>query len=718
MSDDTESAIQMILDPHCKPPIEFGDFLTKAARDETMFDTIWQRARRRIQSLGYFSPAGPDDGPADPYLLMLAAQQIRSYKAFADIEASEYTVDELLHEEPVDRMWMLRGPPGSGKTILLDRFIGFVLGEWFYMLDGCPSNCRPESLLTLLSEEHVKKLPKEYGSTARLMELRARALEPCDHCQDVIFGKRDNPQEHPRLDQVKIQPVKLLARAGHGVAFWTPSDNKDAVPLEAALRQGTHLCLLRQPFAERGYVQGKTPPYHVLLEVVQGGHRLPDHTPYAGLVALETNEEGWSKFTTNVNDIGAYKRRIRFIRQPYVMALSREVRIYQKCLRELDQAAVFDPYVLEAIAVLAVVSRQQQKGDIKVSYHGADVLLDLQERMRVLDGDLALLELKFKQKGPAADAERVRYTSGTNHNFQLAEMLKGLRDAVGFKDGFGGLSEAFMKEEVVQPLGREGLSYPGGRVTFLNAIDFLVRTISEQRTMKDADADTDQKNMYDSCLTELKLAPAEPSIGYPRVVEAWYRWRLVQAMERAFYPDLDELRHGKFVDYYNLATAGGAGVKRFVNHAGRESAVSEEVIATVLKPVEDGMILTNAEEVKAFRGQLKARCAMYVRAEAERLGIGADDLDPSWDTLPEIARAITTLLAREHLETLEACLDDKKKEDKAASNDKPARNAALDAKLRADAMKNLLALGYSDESLKELLRYFRANKLWKFSTTF
>ncbi|MFX8036199.1 hypothetical protein ABTK80_21760, partial [Acinetobacter baumannii] len=77
--------------------------------------------------------------------------------------------------------------------------------------------------------------------------------------------------------------------------------------------------------------------------------------------------------------------------------------------------------------------------------------------------------------------------------------------------------------------------------------------------------------------------------------------------------------------------------------------------------------------------------------------------EPSWDTLPEVARAITTLLAREHLETIEACLDDQTKEDQAASNNKPARNTALDAKQRQEAMKRLLALGFSDESLKEML---------------
>jgi len=33
MSDDKERAIQMALDPHCKPPIDFGTCLSQAARD-------------------------------------------------------------------------------------------------------------------------------------------------------------------------------------------------------------------------------------------------------------------------------------------------------------------------------------------------------------------------------------------------------------------------------------------------------------------------------------------------------------------------------------------------------------------------------------------------------------------------------------------------------------------------------------------------------------
>src|SRR5262249_42419090 len=156
-------------------------------------------------------------------------------------------------------------------------------------------------------------------------------------------------------------------------------------------------------------------------------------------------------------------------------------------------------------------------------------------------------------------------------------------DAAGFDDGFEGLSEAFMKEEVILPLGREGLNYTGGRVTFMQAIDFLVRKISEQKTMKDADAAHSQKQMYDACLAELELAPTGGKIGFPRLIELWYRRRLVQAFERAFYPDLDDLRDAKFNDYFNLATASGSGATRFVNAAGRESVVSDELIKDYLK---------------------------------------------------------------------------------------------------------------------------------------
>ena len=334
-----ENLVWFRLEPDCGQPVTFAEFLKQAARDESLFDSAWLRAKRKIIAGGFFNPAG--DGDEDPYLLGLAAQGIRSYKVFAGIQGSEYVVHQLIGNEPVDSILMLIGPPGSGKTMILKRWLGLILGETFYMVDGCPNNCRPESLLRLLSEEQISPLPKEFGNIDSLIALRHRTIEPCEHCKEAIFGSRIKVIEKPRLDLVKIQPVKLLVRAGHGASFWTPSDSPAATPLEVALKQGSHVCVVGQPFGEQGFNPGRTPLYHTLLEAVQGRHVLSDGTPFGGLVVFETNQEGHDGYMKSVHDKGAYVRRIDYVFCPYLGVVSRERQMYEEMIEKLRSGRQF-----------------------------------------------------------------------------------------------------------------------------------------------------------------------------------------------------------------------------------------------------------------------------------------------------------------------------------------------------------------------------------------
>src|SRR6202021_485733 len=96
--------LQWALPPDCGEPIDFGLFLKRAAADPSLFDNVWQRAKRKCTDGGFFDPKD------DPYLLMLAAQDIKSWKAFAGIEGNEYTVNNIFHTEPVNLMLGLIGP--------------------------------------------------------------------------------------------------------------------------------------------------------------------------------------------------------------------------------------------------------------------------------------------------------------------------------------------------------------------------------------------------------------------------------------------------------------------------------------------------------------------------------------------------------------------------------------------------------------------------------
>jgi hypothetical protein len=703
-----------LLEPDCGEPIPLTEFLKQAATDESMFDSVWRRAKRKRDAGGFHSPAGEGADPKpDPYLLMLAAEGIQSWKVFDGIEGNEYTVEEMFKEEPTDLMIAFVGPPGGGKSKIILRVMSLVLGESFYMVHGCPNNCAPRSLLKLLGEEGIRKLPKEFGDTGFLLSLHAHAVTPCDHCLKQIFGERTQPTQKPDLSTMKIQAVRLLDRAGHGVVSWTPSPDEGAVPLDRALHQGTHLAILSQPFAQD--YKGKTPPIHPLLEAVQGQHQLQDGTPYAGLVFLETNEQGWTRFLKDVMDVGAYKRRMLEISRGYVTQISREVRIYQTYLKTLPESTRWDPLVLEAVAVLAVFSRIQPRfrldKDDRLSERKETldrrVRESIQQRMRMLDGDLALLEVATA--GDANVVSAPRYTTGTDCNARLRLMLAQLRNFGRFRDGFEGLNQPFMMNEIVKPLVSLGRALGGG-VTFLNAMQLMAGKLEEQKSLKDADAGDSQKKMYDACLNELKLAePKREAL----TIEDWYRRRLMQLVELAFFPDRDERRDLRFTAYFTLATAVARGDTRYTDATDRQVVITEKLVTEVLDPVEkliDTINSRGSSSVKEYRQALQGRADMYLRAEAQRLSLGsaAPVLEPTWDTLPELKRAISTLQAQDDFAKIAPCLKDH-------SGDKPLTHEQL--KLRDAGLRNLQGFGFSPESLNEVLRYIRANELWTVVST-
>jgi hypothetical protein len=711
---ESTTKMQWELPPDCGEPIEFGEFLKRAAADPSLFDNVWQRAKRKCISGGFFDPKD------DPYLLMLAAQGMKSWKVFEGIEGSEYTVSDIFDTEPVNLMLGLIGPTGSGKSMILDRYVSLVLGETFWMVYGCPNNCGPESLLRLLDESRLKKQSPQYGDPSSLLKLREGAVDLCNSCKEHIFGSRDKPSPNPCLDQVKIQPVQLQSRKGYGLAFWTPSasDHNPGIPLETALKEGTHLFVMRQPFAEKGRSSsGKISQFHPLLEAVAGGRRLSDGTPCKTQVLFENNDGGFKNFRSNVSDDpGTYMRRMRAVPKPYLSAVSRELKIYEKFLASVSPCPKFDPFVLESIAVTAVFSRVSRKASLAASQAtGANSVpeLTILERMRVYDGDLTMLELLFRKHSKQLSSRPI-YTVGSDHNFNLAQMLERLNNATGADHCFGGLGPQFMLDNIIQPLSEEGLNFPGGRVTFAIANDFFIKKITEQRNIKDSDADDAQKKMYDAVLAELRLAkpfgttPAtieSKHLHEPQMVEAWYRRRLVQAMELAFYPNRDELRDARFDLYFNVATALAVGDQHFVNLNGDKALITDAVKDKVLRPIENQCLGLTADEIKDFRARLKDRVALYLAAEAARMGVSVQDLDPSHDTLPELKRAITMLEGEVHFRKIGVCLDEKERAGKPLDPD--------DADRMRKALPTLKALGYSDESLEDMLNYFRGFLLWR-----
>jgi hypothetical protein len=356
--------------------------------------------------------------------------------------------------------------------------------------------------------------------------------------------------------------------------------------------------------------------------------------------------------------------------------------------------------VLESIAVTAVFSRVNRK---KTFASGTAVPnLSIYERMRIYDGDLTLLELRFGALAKKEGRPPI-YSTATDHNFNLAQMFERLTNAAGGDYCFQGLSPQFMLDNIIQPLSEDGLNFPGARVTFPIAVDFFARKITEQRSIKDADADSDQKTMYDEVLAELALSKG--ASDEPKLIETWYRRRLRHAFELAFYPNRDELRDARFTLYFNVATALAVDDSHFINLNGQKSLITDQIKTRVLKPIELSTLGMGDQEVKDFRSRLKDRAALYLAAEAARMGVDVYDLEADHTTLPELKRAVAMLEGEEHFKKIGVCLDEKERSGKPLDADDVTRTER--------AMAALKALGYSEESLDQTLNYFRSFYLFR-----
>src|SRR6202035_2616212 len=114
-------------------------------------------------------------------------------------------------------------------------------------------------------------------------------------------------------------------------------------------------------------------------------------------------------------------------------------------------------------------------------------------RIRIQDGDLTHLELMFG-KAFKQRTEQPNYTPAPDHNFELREMRQLLRIAAGQEDCFGGLSESFMLEDIIEPLTTAAQFYAERRVTFFAAVQFVQAAIARQQN-KDTKAPQKQQDM-------------------------------------------------------------------------------------------------------------------------------------------------------------------------------------------------------------------------------
>ena len=140
---------------------------------------------------------------------------------------------------------------------------------------------------------------------------------------------------------------------------------------------------------------------HPLLTASQeanyNGTELIGSIPFDGIIMAHSNEAEWQSFKNNKNN-EAFIDRVSIVKVPYCLQVSREVRIYEKLLKNssLDKAPCA-PDTLRMLAQFAVLSRLKEPENSSVY-----------SKMRVYDGEnLKDVDPKAKSKQEYSDTAGV-----------------------------------------------------------------------------------------------------------------------------------------------------------------------------------------------------------------------------------------------------------------------------------------------------------------------
>lgn len=661
--------------------IPFAEFLSQLGSDPSVHQTVWERLQMRVRQSG-------TRPPDDSYVRFLKVLGIESYRAFQHIVGSEWTVHNLFNHPLEEQMGVLIGPPGSGKTKLIEAALNLLKGEKFWVVDGCPNNCQAINLLRFFhEEEEIRALPARLGATDDLIRLWRTGLPPCQHCFERAYGTREDSKEGEiYLDEFEVVQISLGTRNGYGIAIWTAQPaSGEAVPLRAALMQGSHVAVLRDPFAAKGAMEGSVPETHRLLQAVQE-HVIDDATPYSGQIIVETNQNAWKAFLDSTLDPGAYVRRSWLTAHGYNRSVSQELKAYADLVASRERSPIFDPFALHLLAYVAVFSRMVQKPAKPFED------LTVAQRMRINDGDLATLELYMKGKQlPTPLPMNLSSQDQIRHWVQL------IQTSCGVDEGFDGLNMSFMLFEIVNRLCEMGLATEEGRVSVFAALAFMIERLQVQANGVEGQRTKAQKDMYDRCLEQLKFVAAleMPTFLIEKLFRAW----LKQVMDECFFPETEALKNQLFWQYYQHALASARGRDGFND---RTSGEQVDVSAEVLKEVEDLVPGLSKEDAKRkeFRGGLSARVRKALAVA--RIATGERHVEADWRTIPELSQAIEAKHLPSIRDKIKLCLDSQ-----------GTQLDTEDAALLRESRQRFMALGYSAASADEAIRYYTKFQLWR-----
>jgi len=725
------------LQPQTLEPMTVAQFLAELKDHPERADTAHALLVRAVDALG---EVDIDNEPPQrqPRLRMLRDLGYRLYKAFDLVRGSQRTVHEQMENLRAAKSggyqlflaMIIKGPPGSGKSMLVEKYKEALEGHVVYSIKGCPVHENPINLLTLLSKKSQHELAKRLGldeATARkngipsLKDMLSVAGKPCKHCWSAVMEARDPNAPEKFLDpnqallNLEVIPQRLSSRR-FGISTKTPTcsiastiarGNRGLVDM-GELFDGTSS-------PTRG--GGVSPTLLPLLDAtndrkllgalgdaprpgqtqagaceVGPGNAGTDEVPIDAVLIGQTNEGAYKQFVDALGkDAGKITRRIHVFTFPYNTSVTDEELAYRDQIAKLRDVPHFDPMSLKLLALLAVISRLDQTSDINVV-----------KRARIYDGE------KLQVKRPQSSGTKGSYTpTPVTANHPEYWTVKELWRQAGEAEATNGLDMTVMfnlLSEVIERALRE--KRYDRCVSSYELITFLRERVAE---MEKSDGFTDaQKEVIKRCRTHF-LAPAAKLHEKPGELESEYQRLLVRQIYEIAAPDFQRRAELSFQRYRRHAQAWSIGASKVLERDEDGHRMEREVFVDLdfLNKVEVHINLTYSDEKEKFRRSLEGEILKHTRELRERHKLCSDDecedIDIDWRTLPKLADAIRRMLNSETRVRLEKLLK---------SPIELPNESEEDKLLRERLASKFSELGYCPHCLGQALEYFKLNELW------
>ncbi len=712
-------------------PISFGDFLSRLGQHPEWADTAHGLLVRAIEAAGEVNiEAEPIE--RRPYLRMLKDSGIRLYRAFDHVRGSQLTADKQMQHLRAAAQngyqlflaMIIKGPPGSGKSMFVDAFKHALEGQVVYTVDGCSVHENPLNLLKLLSPESIAALADRLdltgtGGRPSLTDMLSVAGEPCPHCWSKIMENENESDPNRALLQLKVVPMRLSSRKfgistltanttlpevlefgsrglvdmgelfdGAGTPMMNPASPVFKILLEATNDRRIPSGISRAHEAVRGpersatqtATQGTPPPQPMANLALPS----PGYQPLDTVLFGQANEGAWEQFCRSLGkDAGKFTRRFHVVTYPYNTSVTEEELAYRDRIALMREHPHFDPMALKLLALLGVISRLEEDLDDDL-----DVVL----KARIYDGE----ELEVKRSSSSA---------GTSEYWTVQDLWREVE-----REGYSGLDMTVMFNLLSEIIDR-ALSLPGLErcVSSYELITYLRTRLAE---LEKSDGFTsEQKEVLARCLDEF-LAPAAKKGSKPGTIESEYQRVLQRQMFEVAAPDFERRAAELFERYKRHADAYATGSPTVEEveqlEGGRTRMRTVEVDVEFLDEVDGWIGLKSSAARDEFRSSLETQIFTYQREQRIRASIkgGGETNTPevTWNTLPKLADGIRKMLNDDTRQRLERMLK--------SQLELPDENED-DRRMRAAMFERFDQLGYCHHCVVQAIEYFKLNELWQ-----